>query len=437
MRPLDINKIVGIVVGIKRGCWYRPRKRVGIQLPLTDTECRKTKPGPALRKLSDGGGLQLWVHPNGAKLWRVAYRFGGKQKLLAIGPYPTVSLAVAREAREAAKRRLVNGEDPSDIKRQLKAERATEGDSFRTIAEEYIAKLRREGRAETTIGKIEWLMTFAYPKIGKRPIKDIAAPDVLKALREVEKRGRYETARRLRSTIGSVFRYAVATARADNDPTGALKGALTAPVVKSRAAVTDPKAVGALLRAIDGFVGQPTTHAALRLMAILFPRPGELRAAEWTEFDLEQAVWTIPAARTKMRRPHRVPLPPQAIAILKQLREITGGKLVFPSIRTVLRPISDNTLNAALRRLGYSQDDATAHGFRATASTLLNESGKWNADAIERQLAHVENDDVRRAYARGEHWEERVRMMDWWADYLDSLKAVGQVVELQPKRSKP
>jgi integrase len=259
---------------------------------------------------------------------------------------------------------------------------------------------------------------------------------VLAALQKVERRGRHETARRLRSTIGSVFRYAVATARADNDPTFALRGALTTPVVKPRAAVTDPRAFGALLRAIDGFDGQPTTHAALKLMTLLFPRPGELRMAEWSEFDLDDAVWTIPATRTKMRRAHRVPLSRQAVAILKALGEVTGnGRLVFPCVRTVARPISENTLNAALRRLGYSKDQATAHGFRATASTLLNESGKWNADAIERQLAHVENNDVRRAYARGEHWDERVQMMAWWADYLDSLKVVGKVIPMDARRA--
>lgn len=404
-------------------------------MPLTNIACHNAKPGPTLRKLSDGGGLQLWVRPNGAKVWRFAYRFGGKQKSLSLGPYPLITLADARKARDDAKRHLVNGEDPSEIKRQRKAAQAAETETFRIIAAEYVKKLRREGRAETTIAKIEWLLTFAYPKLGNRPIRDITAPEVLKALRVVEMRGRHESARRLRSTIGSVFRYAVATARADTDPTFALKDALIRPIVTPRAAVTDPKALGALLRAIDGFDGQPATHAALKLMALLFPRPGELRAAEWAEFDLEKAVWTIPAGRTKTRRPHQVPLPKQAIAILEKLHPITGfGRLVFPSVRTVLRPISENTLNAALRRLGYSKDEATVHGFRATASTLLNESGKWNADAIERQLAHVESNDVRRAYARGEHWNERVQMMTWWANYLDKLKSVGEVVQLKSAR---
>lgn len=221
-----------------------------------------------------------------------------------------------------------------------------------------------------------------------------------------------------------MFRYAIATARAEIDPTFALRDALTKPVVTPRAAVTDPKALGALLRAIDWFDGQPTVRAALRLMAPLFPRPGELRAAEWNEFDFGKAVWTIPAARAKMRRPHRVPLATQAVAILDQLKRISGRcELLFPGVRAPDRPISDNTLNAALRRLGYGKEEATAHGFRATASSLLNECGKWHPDAIERQLAHVENNDVRRAYARGEHWDERVKMMQWWADNLDELKA--------------
>jgi integrase len=393
-------------------------------MSLTDMKCRNAKPGPALRKISDGGGLQLWVQPTGARLWRLAYRFAGKQKLLAFGVYPTISLADARQGRDAAKRLLAAGVDPSEAKKRAKAIQSEVGDTFRVIAEEYVSKLRREGRADTTMTKIEWLLSFAYPTLGSRSIKEIGAPDILRVLRDVETRGRHESARRLRSTIGSVFRYAVATARAEGDPTFALKGALIKPTVKPRAAVTDPKALGALLRAIDSFDGQPSTHAALKLMALLFPRPGELRAAEWTEFDFDNAVWTIPADRTKMRRPHRVPLSTQATAVFKELHAITGrGDLVFPSVRTATRAISDNTLNAALRRLGYTKDEATAHGFRATASSLLNESGEWHPDAIERQLGHVENNDVRRAYARGEHWDQRVKMMQWWGDYLDALKS--------------
>lgn len=395
-------------------------------MPLTDMKCRNAKPGAALRKFSDAGGLQLWVQPAGGCLWRLAYRFGGIQKLLALGIYPATSLADARQAREEAKQTLASGIDPSQEKKHAKASQKALGATFRVIAEDYVSKLKREGRASGTIAKIEWLLSFAYPAIGNHPIREIAATDILRVLREAESRRRYESARRLRSTIGSVFRYAVATGRAETDPTPALKGAPVKPIVTPRAAVTEPKALGALLRAIDSFDGQPGTRAALKLMALLFPRPGELRAAEWREFDFDNRVWTIPAACTKTRWAPRIPLPAQAIAILKELRHVTGrGEILFPGIRDERRPISDNTLNAALRRLGYAKDEATAHGFRATASTLMNESGKWHPDAIERQLAHIENNDVRRAYARGEHWDERVRMMQWRAGYLDALKSVS------------
>lgn len=389
-------------------------------MPLSDLKCRNAKPGQKLRKLSDGGGLQLWVQPTGSRLWRLAYRFGGKQKLLALGTYPIVSLADARKEREDAKRLLHAGIDPSQ---QRKEDAQQVGDTFRAVAEEYIEKLKQEGRAETTLGKVSWILSFTYPAFGGRSIRDVDAPMILKVLRGVEARGRYETARRLRSTIGSVFRYAIATARADTDPTIALKGALAKPKVNSYSAIIDPKKLGALLRAIDGFDGQPSTHAALKLLPLLFPRPGELRAAEWSEFDFDAAVWTVPADRMKMRREHRVPLPTQAISILEDLKEITGnGRLMFPSVRSSDRPISDGTLNAALRRLGYSKEEITAHGFRASASSLLNESGKWHPDAIERQLSHMESDEVRRAYARAVHWKERIEMMQWWGGYLDALK---------------
>jgi len=387
---------------------------------LSDVKCRNARPDLKLRKLSDGGGLQLWVQPSGARLWRLAYRFAGKQKLLALGRYPFVSLADARQARDNAKRLLASRRDPAAERKESKA--ALQGTTFRAVAEEYVARLETEGRAETTISKTRWLLSFAYPTIGDLPIKSVSAPAVLRALREVEARGRYESANRLRSTIGTVFRYAIATVRADSDPTIALRGALIRPKVKSRPAITEPKAFGALLRAIDAFDGQPSTRAALKLMALLFPRPGELRAARWAEFDFENAIWTIPAGRMKMRRPHRSPLASQAITILKELRELASGDLVFPCIRTETRPISEGTMNAALRRLGYSKDEMTPHGFRATASTLLNECGSWHPDAIERQLAHVERNDIRRAYARSEYWQERARMMQWWADYLDDLK---------------
>jgi integrase len=388
---------------------------------LSDMKCRTVRPGSRLQKLSDGGGLQLWVPPTGSRLWRLAYRFGGKQKLLTLGVYPAVSLADARQAREDAKRLLTAGVDPSQDKKERKAGGADR--TFRAIAGEFVARLEKEGRADATITRTKRLLDLAYPSLGDLAVEDIDPPAVLKVLRRVEDRGHYETARRLRSTIGSICRYAIVTARAQSDPTLPLKGALISPTVTPRAAITEPKAFGGLLRAIDSFDGQPGILVALQLMALLFPRPGELRAAEWTEFDLDKAVWDIPAPRMKMRRPHRVPLPKQAVSILKQHHKMAAkGMFVFPGIRTAERPISDGTLNAALRRLGYGKEEVTPHGFRATASSLLNECGKWHPDAIERQLAHVENNDVRRAYARGEYWDERIRMMQWWADYLDELR---------------
>jgi integrase len=396
-------------------------------MPLTDTSVRNSKPKDRPYKLADSQGLHLLVTPNGSRLWRLKYRVAGKEKLLSIGAYPAVSIKKAREARDNARELLATGGDPSQAKKEAKrVEEQSTRHTFRAIADEYLTKLKREGRADATLTKLEWLLGLANLGIGHRPVREVTAPEVLDVLRKVEERGAHETANRLRSTIGSVFRYAVATARADNDPTFALKGALTRPVVIPRPAITRKEAFGALLRAIDGFDGQPSTCAALKLMALLAPRPGELRLARWQEFDLDAATWTIPAARTKMRREHRVPLPRQAVAVLRQLHGLTGrGELVFPSVRSTLRPISENTLNAALRRMGYGHDEVTAHGFRSTFSTIANESGKWNADAIERALAHIENNDVRRAYLRAEFWEERIAMAQWWADLLDELRLTG------------
>jgi integrase len=290
----------------------------------------------------------------------------------------------------------------------------------------------REGLEPATLRKVQWLLDFARPTLGARPVAAITAPEILLVLRGVEGRGRYETAKRLRSTIGECFRYAVASGRADTDPTSALKGALTAPQVRHRAALTEPKAFGGLLRAMVVYEGSPEVRAALQLLALTFVRPGELRFADWSEFDLEKAEWTIPPARMKMRRPHRVPLAPQAIAILRGLYAVTGrGKLVFPSVRSRSRCISENTINAALRRMGFTKDEMRGHGFRAVASTILNGSGKWNADAIEAQLAHVENDAVRRAYHRADYWSERVSMMNFWADYLDALRDGAKVIPIR------
>jgi len=402
-------------------------------MALTELAIRSAKVEGKITKLSDGGGLQLWVTGDGAKRWRLAYRYAGGQKVLAIGVYPDVGLKEARTARQDAKRLLSEGIDPSSAKKQAKAAQASSAaNTFEAIAAELVDKKRREGKAANTVGKSEWLLSLALPAIGTRPIKEIAAPDILAVLRKVESRGKLETAKRLRATIGQVFRYAVATGRADADPTGALAGAIASPVVRHRAAIVGPKAYGALLRSIVSYEGSPETLAALELLALTFVRPGELRAAEWSEFDLDAALWSIPEEKMKMRRPHRVPLAPRAVAILLDLNTITGrGRFLFPSVRSATRCMSENTINAALRRLGFRQDEMTAHGFRSAASSILNESGLWNPDAIERQLAHVDSDGVRRACARADFWDERVRMMNWWADKCEELRRGGVVVPLR------
>ena len=398
---------------------------------LNDTRVRTTKPCQRPIKLSDSGGLYLLIAPHGSKLWRLAYRFRGKQKTLAIGAYPTFTLKAARDKREEAKRLLANGVDPSTERRLAKHITSTEN-TFKAVAEEVLAKLEKEGRADVTLTKKRWLLDFAYPAFGHRSIGEITAPEVLSVLRRVEARGRYETARRLRSTCGTIFRYAIATGRAERDPSADLRGALTSPKVNHRAAIVDPVGIGALLSAIDGYDGLPMTKAALRLAPLVFVRPGELRHAEWLEFDLAAAEWRIPSEKMKMRRPHRVPLSRQALDVLRELQPMSGGgRFLFPSVRSTARPMSENTLNAALRRLGYGTDEMTTHGFRTIASTRLNEMSGWNPDAIERQLAHQEQDDVRRAYVHAaEYWPERVKMMQAWADYLDELRERGKVVPL-------
>ncbi len=398
-------------------------------MSLTDIRVRNAKPGEKPTKLSDGGGLHLLIQPSGSKLWRLAYRFGGKQKTLAFGVYPKVSLAEARSRRDEAKRLLIRNLDPSAQRR------IDNGNTFTAVAKELLAKLEREGRASATLVKKRWLLGFALPVIGHRPVGEIAAPELLSVLRTAEARGHYETARRLRSTCGMVFRYAIATGRAKRDPAADLRGALITPKVKHRAAIVDPAGIGGLLRAIETLDGTPTITAALRLAPLLFVRPGELRHAEWAELELDAAEWRIPSSKMKMRRPHRVPLSRQSLAIIRDLQTFTGGgRWLFPSVRTTARPMSENTLNAALRRLGYGSDEMSTHGFRAMASARLNEMGQWNPDAIERQLAHQEQDSVRRAYVHAaEYWPERVEMMQVWADYLDGLREGGKVVPLTKK----
>ncbi len=395
-------------------------------MALTDIEIKTAKAGARIVKLSDGRGLQLHVMPTGSKLWRYAFRFRGVQKTLALGSYPDITLATARRLHAEAMDLLAAGVDPAAAKKAAKRRAAVDaGNTFDAIADQLIAKKRREKLKEVTIARNEWLLSFARQALGARAIKDITASDVLSVLREIESRERYDTALRLRATIGQVFRLAVASNLADNDPTFALRGALTVPKPQHRAAIVDAAKFGQLLRAIDALDGLASLRAAMQLMAILYPRPGELRLAKWPEFDLKQNIWSVPKERMKHGEPHFVPLPRQATAILNDLRSRSSrgkGDLVFPGARLITRPLSENTMNAALRRLGFTADEMTAHGFRATASTLLRETGQWRDEVIEKSLAHKDSNEVRRAYNRQAYWRERVEMAQWWADKIDALK---------------
>ncbi|MGE4064614.1 MAG: tyrosine-type recombinase/integrase [Rhodospirillaceae bacterium] len=380
------------------------------------------KPGSQPRKIADGGGLHLLINPNGNKLWRFSYRFGGKQKTMAMGVYPATSLKEARDKRDDAKKLLEKGVDPS-VQRKEDKLFATADRSFKTIAEELIEKYQTEGSAPKTIKKMRWILSLVYPDIGSLQIEQITPPMLLASLRKIEAKKRYESARRCRSTCGQVLRYAIATGRGGRDLSFDLRDALITPQVKHRATIVDPAKIGGLLRAIDGYDGTFTTKLALRLAPLVFVRPGELRHAEWPEFSIETE-WRIPAEKMKMRRPHRVPLSRQAREIIREVKEIgINSRYLFPSVRSNGQPMSENTVTAALRRMGYSGDEMTGHGFRGMASTLLNEMGKWNPDAIERQLAHVEGNDARKAYIHlAEFWDERVQMMQAWAGYLDRLR---------------
>ncbi len=393
-------------------------------MPLNDLRIKSLRAGEKPIKKADGEGLYIEVKPNGSKLWRMAYRFEGKQKLLSFGKYPEVSLAKARQKRLEAKTLLADGVDPQAKKNEERKQAIAETqNTFSNLANELIEKKIKEGRAASTITKIKWCFSLVDDALGHRAVADIKSPEVLDALRVIEAKGNYETAHRVRGLVGEVFRYAIATGRADYDPTFALKGALVAVQVTHRAAVTDWNAFKELLSAVWSYEGaSPATRAALKLMAILYPRPGELRLSRWDEFDLKQGIWEIPKERTKMRRPHQKPLPPLAINILKELHEWSGDcELPFRSDIGRAKPISENTMNQALRRLGYGKTEMVSHGFRATASTLLNESGKWDADAIEAELAHVGSDEIRRAYHRAKYWDERIRMSNWWAGEIERV----------------
>ena len=405
-------------------------------MPLTDTSIRKAKPGDKAAKLADGGGLYLLLKPDGARWWRWDYRrpVTGKRNTLSLGTYPDTGLADAREKRDAARKLLAAGVDPGEHRKAEKAagvERAA--NSFEVIAREWLDK--RDWVESYSSKVLAWMENDVFPWIGGRPIADLSAPEFLSVGRRIESRGAVESAHRILQNCGQVMRYAIATGRAERNPVADLKGALPPSAERHHPAITEAKAVGALLRAMDGYSGGLVAKSALRLAPLVFVRPGELRHAEWAEIDLDNAEWNIPAAKMKMRLPHLVPLSEQAVAILRELHPLTGrGQYVFPGGRSPRRPMSNNAINAALRRMGFDKDTMTGHGFRAMASTRLNELG-WKPDVIERQLAHAERNKVRAAYNRAQYMAERRTMMQAWADYLDGLRAGGTVIPINRKAS--
>ncbi|MFV0478282.1 MAG: tyrosine-type recombinase/integrase [Parahaliea sp.] len=395
-------------------------------MPLTATEVKQAKPQDKPRKLSDGGGLHLLVQPNGAKYWRYKYRYGGKEKTLAMGVYPEVSLKAARQAHQQARDKLAEGIDPGEVRKVEKLTRhQAAAESFEAVAREWFNQTMPEKSKsyQERTGRI--LEKDLYPVLGSRPIAAITAPELLAALRRIEGRGAFDIAHRAKQTAGQVFRYAVATGRAERDPSGDLKGALKPRRQKKHhAAITDPAELGRLLVAMDGFEGTPVVKTALLLSPLLFQRPGEIRAMEWAEINWQAAQWEIPADKMKMRQPHIVPLCSQALDLLRELQALTGrGRYVFPSARGASRCLSENGVRVALRTLAYDNDTMTPHGFRATARTLLDEVLGYRVDWIEHQLAHAVRDANGRAYNRTSHLEGRAKMMQGWADYLDSLKA--------------
>lgn len=395
---------------------------------LNDIRVRTAKPRERPYKLFDERGLFLFVTPSGGRLWRLKYRMHGREKLISLGAYPDVALRRAREKRDEARKLLADSIDPSAERQER---RAALLETFEGVAEEWLNLQNRSLAPETISILGARLKSALYPYLGSKPVAEVTAQELLAALRRIEARGRYETAHRVRALAGRVLRYAVATGRAQHDVAADLKDALAPVKSKNFASVTEPIRVGELMRAIQGYTGHPVTALALKLAPLVFVRPGELRTAECSEFDLPNAVWRIPAVRMKMKEPHIVPLARQAVAILRELEPFAqGGRYLFPSLRTRDRPMSDNTINAALRRLGYSSEEQTGHGFRTMASTLLNEQG-FPPDVIELQLAHTERNKVRAAYNKAQRLAERRKMMQAWADYLDGLRAGANVAPIR------
>lgn len=390
--------------------------------PLTDTAIRKAQGNGKTQKLFDSGGLYLEISPNGGKWWRQKYRFAGKEKRLAHGTYPDVPLSLARTRRDEARRLLAQGVDPAEQKKATTAAQETLGSrTFKVIAVEWMAK--RKWVASYRKKVVAYFDNDVFPWIGSRDVDTLEAPDFLAIARRIEERGSNETAHRTIQKCGEVMRYAVATQRAKRNPVPDLDGALE-PVEKGHfAAITQPAQLGALLRSLHAYRGTPMTMAALKLAPLVFVRPIELRTAEWDEFDLDAARWNIPATKIKTRIPLLVPLARQAVAILRDLHALTGrGRYVFPGVRTPRRPMSENTVLAALRAMGYDSETATGHGFRATARTMLDEVLRFRPDIVDHQLAHVVKDTNGRAYNRTAFIDDRVAMMQQWADYLDSLR---------------
>ncbi len=401
---------------------------------LTDIQIKTAKPKDQPYKISDSGWLFLLVTPKGSKLWRMNYRFNGKQKTLSLGEYPLITLAKARELRDEAKKLLLNNVDPSLAKQNTKAvSQAAAANSFQVIALEW-HKTHMPSKSENHAKKI--MARFnndIFPWIGKRPITEIEAPEILKLLRKIEDRSANRLAHDAKSIISRVFCYAIATGRATRNPTPDLQGALMPVTVTNLAAITDPQEIAAFWRAAESYTGSFVTKCALKLSFFVMLRPGEVRQAEWSEINLDTAEWRIPASKMKMRDEHIVPLSKQVIEIFREIQPLTGsGKYVFPSARSTTRPMSENAITGALRRLGYTGSEMTAHGFRSMASSRLNESHLFNPDAIEKQLAHGDHDKIRAAYNRAQYLPERVKMMQWWADYLDSLQN-SVVVPFQSK----
>jgi len=402
-------------------------------MPLTDPATKAAKPGEKPYKLADAGGLYLEVFPNGSRYWRLKYRHAGKEKRLALGVYPAVSLAEARKKAAAAKKLLEAGEDPAATmsKREKKrAARLKTENSFEAVAREWWANKKGHWTPDHAGCILRSLEADALPALGHRPIAEITPPEVLDVVRAVERRGALDVASRVQQRIKAVFRYAVQTGRASFNPSAELAGVLMTRKVQHRAALSR-EALPDFVKQLEAYPGSPEVKQALKLLMLSFVRPGELRWARWEEFDLEAKLWRIPGERMKMKAPHLVPLSRQFMEVLEELRPLTGRyALVFPGANDRERPISENTMNDAIRkRLGFA---ATSHGFRATASTILNEAG-FRADAIERQLAHAERNKVRAAYHRSEYLEERAKMMQWWADYLDSLATGGNVLPFKAK----